>query len=331
MSSEVNAVEKKNKSEYFINAVGHALDILELFQGEHEELSFTALNGKLKLSKNSMFRLLATLESRHYIERNNRTGEYRLGLNTLSLGQTYIKQAGVLSRAKPELARIVASSNETSTISVRSGFFSTCLDASETSHPVRVTPRIGFRFPLHCTSAGKVLLAHMSRAERDEYFSAGNLERYTKQTITDVGKVKMELQKIFRCGYAVDRDEYDEGVSCVGAPFRKCSGEIAGVVCVTGPSPRFTDQRIESELVPLVICAARAISEKLGYSTTAIAGAVPEAIPAQAEQGTVSVKQIRAAARQASSRPSGRVAVSGTGCKLHERISKTRVRALVKN
>ena len=92
---------RKEKSEYIIQAVSHALDLLEQFHDEVDELGVTELSKRLKLHKNNVFRLLATLESRGYIEQNKATENYRLGLKALELGQTFIKQMGLLRQAKP--------------------------------------------------------------------------------------------------------------------------------------------------------------------------------------------------------------------------------------
>jgi DNA-binding IclR family transcriptional regulator len=92
---------KKDKSEYIIQAVSHALDLLEQFHGEVDELGVTELSKRLKLHKNNVFRLLATLETRGYIDQNRPTENYRLGLKALELGQTFIKQMGLLRQAKP--------------------------------------------------------------------------------------------------------------------------------------------------------------------------------------------------------------------------------------
>jgi DNA-binding IclR family transcriptional regulator len=89
---------KKEKSEYLIQAVSHALDLLEQFRGDVDELGVTELSKRLKLHKNNIFRLLATLESRGYIEQNKVTENYLLGLKNLDLGQTFILQMGCSGR-----------------------------------------------------------------------------------------------------------------------------------------------------------------------------------------------------------------------------------------
>ena len=109
---------KKEKSEYLIQAVSHALDLLEQFHGETDELGVTELSKRLKLHKNNVFRLLATLESRGYIEQNRVTENYRLGLKTLELGQTFIKQMGLLRQSKPVIEDLVKTCNETTYVAV---------------------------------------------------------------------------------------------------------------------------------------------------------------------------------------------------------------------
>lgn len=256
---------KKEKSEYLIQAVSHALDLLEQFHGETDELGVTELSKRLKLHKNNVFRLLATLESRGYIEQNRVTENYRLGLKTLELGQTFIKQMGLLRQSKPVIENIVSTCNETTYIAVLKEFHIIYLDCVETSKTVRVVPRVGSRLPAYCTAAGKVQIAHMSSDELDQYLPAAELTRFTPNTITDRDQLKKHLAQIAEQGYAIDNEELDDGVRCVSAPIRDYTRRIIGAVSISGPSMRFTDERIDKELIPLVINAAEEISTKLGY------------------------------------------------------------------
>jgi len=91
---------RREKSNYAIQSVSHALDVLEQFNQNAEEIGVTELSKRLKLHKNNVFRLLATLEARGYIEQNRATENYRLGLKCFQLGQTYVNQMGFLLQAK---------------------------------------------------------------------------------------------------------------------------------------------------------------------------------------------------------------------------------------
>jgi len=256
---------KKDKSEYIIQAVDHALDLLEQFQGDVDELGVTELSKRLKLHKNNVFRLLATLESRSYIEQNRVTENYRLGLKTLELGQTFIKQMGLLRQSRPVLESLVRECNETTYVAILKESHIVYLDVVETDLTVRVVPRVGSRLPAYCTAAGKVQLAYMTEEELDHYLPSKELKGYTPSTITDRDAFKAHLKKVAEQGYAIDNEELDIGVCCVGAPIRDYTRRIIGAVSISGPSMRFSRERIEKELIPLVIRAGEDISTKLGF------------------------------------------------------------------
>lgn len=256
---------KKDKSEYIIQAVDHALDLLEQFQGEVDELGVTELSKRLKLHKNNVFRLLATLESRNYIEQNRVTENYRLGLKTLELGQTFIKQMGLLRQSRPVLEALVRECNETTYVAILKESHIVYLDVVETDLTVRVVPRVGSRLPAYCTAAGKVQLAYMTDEELDHYLPTRELKGYTSNTITDRDEFKSHLRKIAEQGYAIDNEEMDVGVCCVGAPIRDYTRRIIGAVSISGPSMRFSPERMEKELIPLVRRAGEDISTKLGF------------------------------------------------------------------
>ena len=256
---------KKEKSEYIIQAVSHALDLLEQFHDDVDELGVTELSKRLKLHKNNVFRLLATLESRNYIEQNKVTENYRLGLKTLELGQTFIKQMGLLRQSRPVLESLVAACNETTYVAILKDLNIVYLDVVETDLTVRVVPRVGSRLPAYCTAAGKVQIAYMTDEELDAYLQPRDLKPFTEYTIVDRDALKKNLREIAEQGYAIDNEELDLGVRCVGAPIRDYTRRIVGAVSISGPSMRFNDERLEKELIPLVKKAGEEISSKLGY------------------------------------------------------------------
>ncbi|MEZ4598504.1 MAG: IclR family transcriptional regulator [Syntrophotaleaceae bacterium] len=257
---------KKEKSEYMIQAVSHALDLLEQFHGNDvDELGVTELSKRLKLHKNNVFRLLATLEFRGYIEQNKVTENYRLGLKSLELGQTFIKKMGLLHQAKPVLEKLVEDCNETAYVAIFKEGYIVYLDVVETHLTVRVVSRVGSRLPAHCTAAGKVHLAFMSDEELNSVLPEKELKSYTPHSITNPEVLRKELQKVAVQGYAFDNEELDLGVRCIAAPIRDYTRRIVGALSISGPSTRLTDERVERELTPLVVRAAEELSTRLGF------------------------------------------------------------------
>jgi DNA-binding IclR family transcriptional regulator len=256
---------KKEKSEYLIQSVSHALDLLEQFHDEVDELGVTELSKRLKLHKNNVFRLLATLESRGYIEQNKVTENYRLGLKTLELGQTFVRQMGLLRQSRPVLEALVRECNETSYVAILKDFHIIYLDVVETDLTVRVVPRVGSRLPAYCTAAGKVQIAYMSEEDLEQYLPTKDIKAMTPNTIIDRDLLKKQLRRVVEDGYAIDDEELDVGVRCVSAPIRDYTRRIIGAVSISGPSMRLSLERIDKELVPLAKRAAEEISAKLGF------------------------------------------------------------------
>ena len=256
---------KKDKSEYIIQAVSHALDLLEQFHDDVDELGVTELSKRLKLHKNNVFRLLATLESRGYIEQNKVTENYRLGLKALELGQTFIKQLGLLRQAKPILEQMVEKSNETSYVSIYKENHIVYLDVVETNLTVRVVSRVGSRLPAYCTASGKVHMAYITDEKLNNLLANMKFIQRTPTTITTPDAMHAELAKVREQGYALDDEELDLGVRCIAAPIRDYTLRIIGAISISGPTMRIDNVRMENELIPLVLKASAELSTRLGY------------------------------------------------------------------
>src|SRR6202158_84051 len=127
---------RREKTHYVIQSVSHALDVLEQFAGEADELGVTELSKRLKLHKNNVFRLLATLEARGYIEQNKATENYRLGVRCLRLGQRFVLQTGLLRQARPVMQQIAKKCRESAYVAVVRNGTGVPLDAGGTEPAV---------------------------------------------------------------------------------------------------------------------------------------------------------------------------------------------------
>jgi len=155
----------REKSSYVIHSVLNALNLLEQFIHSKGELGVTELSKRLGLHKNNVFRLLATLESKGYIEQNKTTDNYRLGIKSLELGQTYIHQMGLVHHAHPIMEELAKTCKENVYLGIVQANVVVYLDLVEAVQVVRVASRIGQQLPIHCSSIGKVQVAFMSESE----------------------------------------------------------------------------------------------------------------------------------------------------------------------
>jgi len=256
---------KRDKSNYIIQSVAHALDVLEEFKGDAIELGVTELSKKLKLHKNNIFRLLATLEARGYIEQNKSTENYRLGLKSLELGQTFIRQMGLLRQARSTLEELASRANETSYLAIMRSNDVIYLDVVEANQTVRVASRVGLRLPPFCTAVGKVLIASDSEEELRKKLPE-HLEKRTDKTITDAKVLIEHLKKVHKQGYALDDEEYEEGVRCIAAPVRDYTGNVVAAISISGPAMRMTDKKIVDDLVQAVREGGEEVSRRLGFN-----------------------------------------------------------------
>jgi DNA-binding IclR family transcriptional regulator len=256
---------KREKTDYIIQKVIQALNILEMFHDEVDELSLTELSKRLTLNESSVEMLLATLKSRNYIEKNNSTGNYRLGFKNLELAQTVLKQIDLYRVSHPVLMSISLACGETTAIAVLRKSHVIELDAIQSEQPVQVVSRVGVHLPVHCTAAGKMLLASQSPKEMEAIVSSLELGCYTRNTTTSVTELRNKLPEILEKGYAVDDEELDQDVRSVAAAIHDYAGLVVGAVAITGPSCRITTERLAGEMADLVQNGAREISARLGF------------------------------------------------------------------
>lgn len=254
---------RRDKTNYVIQSVAHALDVLEQFSGNQEELGVTELSKRLKLHKNNVFRILATLEARGYIEQNKLTENYRLGVRCLSLGQRYLSQLGVLKPARPVLQQLARTTRETALLGVVRAGKAVVLEAVEGGQAVQVVARIGEPAPLHCTAIGKLALAFGDVALRETL--PDTLEPCTPKSIGDKAQLLAHLDEIAARGYALENGEHVLDVTTVAAPVRDYTGSLVACLALSLPVHRVGDKRLEEQILPTLLRAGQELSRRLGF------------------------------------------------------------------
>ena len=259
----------KPKSEYSIQTVSNALRLLEAFHDD-VELGVSELSRRLALHKNNVFRLLATLEERGYIEQCADNERYRLGVRCLELGQTFARSRTLLDCARPVLDELAQAAGESAHLGVLEDFEVVHLVGATPSRLVVTASRVGRRLPLHSSALGKVLLAFGDATAREAYHRSPvrqpGLERFTDATITDRDKFLEHLASVAVQGFAIDVEEYEVGLSCAAAPVFDHSGQLKGALSLSGPAFRLPLDRLHGEGVEQVTAAAARLSQALGHS-----------------------------------------------------------------
>lgn len=260
---------KKPKSDYVIQTVAHALRLLEEFRAA-DELGVTELSRRLNLHKNNVFRLLATLEQRGYIEQSSANDRYRLGAKCLELGETFSRSHSLLDQARPVLRSLAEEVGETVHLAQMTSFEVVHVDVQVYHQPILTPSRVGQRLPVHCTALGKVLLGSATERCRqlyDQTVVAGReLPPRTRASIVDPTKFFEHVRTVAGQGYALDVEECEEGLSCAAGPVYDRTGLVVAALSVSGPSFRLGADELLGNIVPKVTASADRLSRDLGYA-----------------------------------------------------------------
>lgn len=266
MSAKVKArlAAEITDSPYQVQVLDRALGILDVLSDEGQELGPAELSEQLDLHKSTVHRLLMVLERHRLIERGPQNGKYRLGLRLFELGSKAVAQLDLRERVRPYLERLVAETGETAHLCILDGNQMLSIANVESPRTLRTPSTVGRRTPLHCTSVGKALLAFLPEDEADALIKRCELTRYTGRTLTAPAWLKAELKRVRQRGYAMDNEEIEEGLRCIGAPVRDYSGRVVAAISIAGPAFRLIKARIPA-VSQAVIGAAEDLSEELGY------------------------------------------------------------------
>ncbi|WP_396909715.1 IclR family transcriptional regulator [Mycolicibacterium sp.] len=248
---------------YRIQAIERAVAILNAFTAEDHELGVTELAERLGLHKSTVHRFMVNLDAAGMVERNPRTGRYRLGMRIFELGGLVKQRMNLWDEALPFLESLVRDTGETGHLAVLDGGEAIYIERVEARRALRVPSAIGRGYPAHATNLGKVLLADLEGGRLAEIIQDRGLSAYTPHTIVDPAALELELAQIRERGFAIDNEEYDEGLRCIGAPVRDHSGSVVAALGIGGPVTRVTPARVE-ELSTLVMAAAAGLSRRLG-------------------------------------------------------------------
>lgn len=245
-----------------IRAVEHCLKLIDALSANEQSRGVTELSGELGLAKSTVYRLLQTLAGRDYVLQDPTTGRYRLGLKFLELGALVSDHLTIRTVAQPHLQRLMEATKETVHLGLLEGRQVVYADKIESPQTIRMYSRVGRPSPLHCTALGKVLLGSQPEQALQDLLRAG-LRRYTARTIIVPGRLRAELKRVRQEGYALDNEEFEEGLRCVAAPIRDHTEAVVASVGIAGPAARLEPAKLPM-LIKHVKEAADAVSAALG-------------------------------------------------------------------
>ena len=247
---------------YQVPAVVKALEILE-YLGRNGESSFTEIHTTLAIPKSSVFQILTTLKSYGYVRHAGNSSKYSLGFRLFDLGTQAISRLDIRAEATPLLRELMMKTGQMSLLGIQDGNEGVYLAKAEGNQTIRIHSWEGMRFPLHSTALGKVLLAWQEEEELAAFLQKAELTRYTEKTITRPEALKKHLRQIRKQGWALDDQEDELNIRCVGAPVRNIQDEVVAAVTICGLASEMNGARMK-KFPALVTETARQMSLKIG-------------------------------------------------------------------
>lgn len=237
------------------------LAIVETLASAQTGLGVTEISSTLGLTKSNSYRLLQTLCGLGYVTQNS-DRSYRATLKVWALGHAVMSHLDLQQIAEPALQGLRDDTSERVNIAVLAGHELLYVGKITGSKPQRQRPYtfVGGHSPLHCTAAGKALLAYQDESFID--LICASLQRYTKNTIVDPEQLRVELRKIRQTGVAISRNEHRQDTSAIAAPVRDPSGRAIASIGLAGPSDRITAAQLR-KFRPMVLKAAQAVEAAL--------------------------------------------------------------------
>lgn len=247
-----------------VPALERGLAILEVLATHHQGLTLSQLVRHLRLPKSSIHSLLLTFERLGYLTRVEVGGRYVCGLKFMQIAALAFDNPWLRQTATPILAEVMQATGLTVHLGVLWRNEIVLIDRESPVAARSVAPWIGKRLDAHCTSAGKCLIAHLPEHELHALIRERGMLRHNDNTITKLGRLEEVLARVRRVGYAVDNEEEEVGIRCIGVPIAGPEGNIVAAISVSGS----TDQISESNFPALVALLQRAainISRQLAY------------------------------------------------------------------
>lgn len=218
-------------------AIDRAATLLLHIMESEQALSLTQLAAAHSLAKSTASRILSALERNGLVTRDAH-GAFVPGHALNRFARSRAGQFDLVSRYRPLLQRVASISGETANLAIATNDAVELLDQVDGQYLLGTRNWVGSSVPLHCSALGKVLLAFGAVD-----IPPGRLERRTPKTIATRAELVTEMEQVRRRGFAVIRDELEEGLTAVAAPLREESGQVIAALSITGPTSRLTNAR----------------------------------------------------------------------------------------
>jgi len=247
-----------------MNTLRKALRVIDHIVKAPSGVTATEIAAACNMSLPNAYKYLKVLEEHGFVVRKpDKT--YIPSFKFVEYSSTILRRFDVRDLSSQDLVELMVQTGQTVHLILKDGFEGVYINKVEGVHSLPMVSKIGMKVSLYSTSAGKAILAYLPKEELEEYLSAVPLKKKTENTITVPEKLIAELERIRAVGYAVDNEENEPGIRCIGAAVLNHEGYPVAAVSISGAARKLDDLWIRENAQYVALCAQR-ISAKLGYA-----------------------------------------------------------------
>ncbi|HOQ99936.1 MAG TPA: IclR family transcriptional regulator [Anaerolineae bacterium] len=241
-----------------------AFSIIEYLAQQDDWVRLRALARDLGLHPATAYRFLSSLKDLGYVKQDPEGTRYQLTLKLAWIASRALERTQLRGVAHPWMKRLAAETNETTHLGVLDGDEVAYIDKVDSSQPVEMRSRIGARVHIHASALGKAIVAFLPERSRESIIEHWEPVGLTTNTIGNQAAFRQELGLVRSRGYAVDDEENEIGIRCIGAPIFDHTGSVVGALSVSGWTITMTPERIP-QLAGSLRFTCAAVSQELGF------------------------------------------------------------------
>ncbi len=243
----------------------HAIELMDCFSKDEPYLGVREAARMTGIPSSTAGRVLASLKEIGLLVQDMETRQYALAGKVLAWAEVYTATVDVRRVALPFIYDLQRLTGETISLYILEGTERVCVERLESEQNVRMVARVGRYLPLHAGSAGKLFLAYMTEEQRESVLENEPRKVFTPMTIIDAGELRKQCKMIREQGYALSHGEWTADASGVAAPIFNQRGQMISALTVSGPTQRFTPDKVE-KFANNCKRTALQISRLLGYT-----------------------------------------------------------------
>lgn len=251
-----------------VQSLTRALALLRALGESGDGMTLSDVAQIVGLPPSTAHRLLTTLQQERFVRFDGTAHVWQVGVEAFIIGNAFVRTRDVVGMARPYLRRLMEEGGETANLYLEQEGEAVCMAQIECRQMMRAIARPGGRVQMHCSGAGKALLAWLPDGELTRIIQQHGLRRVTERTLDTPRKLRAALEQVRAQGYAVDDEEHAVGLRCVAAPVFDEHGRPVAALSLSGPGARVTEDRLAA-LGALAARVAQELSGELGGHSAA--------------------------------------------------------------